>query len=680
MTKVACCLFVMSAALTAQTAETAYFRGVMLPGNEVPATTANATGVADLVAHVVRDSSGQIVNGTVDFLLHVNFASAATATGLHIHEGAAGANGSVRIGTDLSAANSVPLAAGATVVQRSVQVPGDNAAALAALRGMFDNPSGYYVNIHTTDFPGGAIRGQLQRAVGTVLMGQMSSSNEVPPVSPPSAGTAVVLAVGTIDDSGNLTSGEVYQQTTYDTGDRGTFTGFHIHLGGAGANGPVLINSQIPAGTAIADNGTGSVGPFYTEIDPKNPQQVLAFANLFFNPGADYINIHTSQHGGGVMRAQLRPTEALTFPVLMSSANEPNGTTVAATAPAEITARVLRNEDGSIAAGAVFFDIDYRLPGAAQITGLHIHDGAAGGNGPVTIGMIPQNAPGFSTATGFGNFYNWTQAVSNVAILEDISKNPENHYVNLHIATDPGGVARAQLATDAGSVPSVAAAIAANLDSNATTVAPGGLITIFGDSIAKVTGGLSGWQGRNLPRSLNGVSVTVAGRPAPLLYVSKTQINAQVPVDVPAGTQQVVVANGAGASSSFNVTVAPAAPAIFFYPSPALLKNADFSLIDDNNKVGPGDVVLVYATGLGATTPAITTGGLVQPSSTLPSVSGVTLTVNGQNVPVMSAVAAPGYAGVYQVAFAVPSGVTGSVPVVLQQGDSRSNAVNLAVK
>ena len=151
-------------------------------------------------------------------------------------------------------------------------------------------------------------------------------------------------------------------------------------------------------------------------------------------------------------------------------------------------------------------------------------------------------------------------------------------------------------------------------------------------------------------------------------------------MDVPAGTQQVVVANGAGASSSFNVTVAPAAPAIFFYPSPALLKNADFSLIDDNNKVGPGDVVLVYATGLGATTPAITTGGLVQPSSTLPSVSGVTLTVNGQNVPVMSAVAAPGYAGVYQVAFAVPSGVTGSVPVVLQQGDSRSNAVNLAVK
>ena len=45
------------------------FSGVMLPGNEVPATTANATGVADLIAHVVRDSSGQIVNGTVDFLV-----------------------------------------------------------------------------------------------------------------------------------------------------------------------------------------------------------------------------------------------------------------------------------------------------------------------------------------------------------------------------------------------------------------------------------------------------------------------------------------------------------------------------------------------------------------------------------------------------------------------------------
>ena len=194
-------------------------------------------------------------------------------------------------------------------------------------------------------------------------------------------------------DSGGLTSGEVYQQTTYDTGDRGTFTGFHIHLGGAGdQRSRASSTRRFPPAPPIAANGTGSVGPFYTEIDPKIPQQVLAFANLFLNPGADYINIHTSQHGGGVMRAQLRPTEALTFPVLMSSANEPNGTTVAATAPAVITARVLRNEDGRIAAGAVFFDVDYRLPGAAQITGLHIHDGAAGGNGPVTIGMIPQNA------------------------------------------------------------------------------------------------------------------------------------------------------------------------------------------------------------------------------------------------------------------------------------------------
>jgi uncharacterized protein (TIGR03437 family) len=680
MMRVVCGLFLVAAALAAQTADTAYFRAVMLPSNEVPAANVTATGVADLIAHVVRDSSGQIISGTVDFLVRTNFAAANTATGLHIHTGAAGTNGGVVIGTDLSAANNVPIAAGGTVVQRAAQVLENNTTGLTALRGMFQNPANYYVNIHTTDFAGGAMRGQLQPAAGTVLMGLMSSDNEVPAVSPPARGTAVVVAIGTLDSSGGLASGEVYQQTTYTMGDRGTFTGFHIHLGGAGANGPVVINSAIPAGSAIDANGTGVVGPFYTEIDPKNANQVLAFANLFLNPGANYINIHTNTHTGGVMRAQLRPTETMTFPVMMSSANEPTRPSVTATAPAVVTARVLRNEDGSIAAGTVFFDVNYRLPAGAQINGLHIHDGPAGVNGPVTIGMIPQFDSAFATATGFGNYYNWTQGVANLAILEDISKNPENHYVNIHTTVDGGGVARGQLAPANNSVPTVAAAIAANLDKNATTVAPGGLISIFGDNMAKVSADLSGWQGRVLPFSLNGVTVTVGGKAAPLLYVGKSQINAQVPVDVAVGTQQVVVINGAGASASFPVTVAAAAPAIFFSPSAAILKNSDFSLVDSSNPARSGDVVLVYATGFGATTPAITTGGLVQPGAALPSINGVTATVGGQNAPVVYAAAAPGFVGLYQVAVTVPAGLTGSQPLVLSLGSARSNSVNLAVR
>ena len=304
MSKTAACLFVFSSALLAQTADTLYFRAVMLPSNEVPATTANATGVADILAHVIRDSSGQIVSGSVDFLLHVNFAAAATATGLHIHSGDSTVAGPVVIPTTLSAGNPQQLKAGGDIVRFQAQVTGEGTA-LTSLRGMIQNPAGYYVNIHTTDFPGGAIRGQLVPAVGTVLMGIMSGDNEVPPSGVTANGFAVVLAIATLDANGGLLTGETYQSATYNIVDRGTFTGFHIHPGAAGTNGPVVIGNPLPAGTPIDASGIGLVGPFYVEIDPKNATQVATFANLFLNPGANYINIHTNQHGGGVMRAQL---------------------------------------------------------------------------------------------------------------------------------------------------------------------------------------------------------------------------------------------------------------------------------------------------------------------------------------------------------------------------------------
>ena len=110
MRKVSVCLPLFSAALLAQTADIAYFRAVMLTANETPPVTNNATGVADMIAHVVRDSSGQIVSGTVNFLVYANMPADIAAVGLHIHSGAAGVAGPVLINTGLSAANILALA------------------------------------------------------------------------------------------------------------------------------------------------------------------------------------------------------------------------------------------------------------------------------------------------------------------------------------------------------------------------------------------------------------------------------------------------------------------------------------------------------------------------------------------------------------------------------------------
>jgi uncharacterized protein (TIGR03437 family) len=546
---------------------------------------------------------------------------------------------------------------------------------------MFTNPAGYYVNIHTPDFPGGMMRGQLQPAIATTLIGAMSSANEVPPQNVDATGFAHVLALATLDSKGNLTSGSTYMETTYKiVSEQGTFTGFHIHPAPAGTNGAAVISSGIPAGTPIDASGAGMVGPFYTEIDITSPIAVSTFLNLYANPQADYINIHTNLHAGGIMRAQLRTADTTVYAITLDSANETATTNLKGTAPSLITLHTLRNEDGTIAMGSVYFDVNYQFPTAASFTGLHIHDAPKGVNGSISIPMVPNYSPNFSSDTGTGNFFGYTPPVANPATLQDIVENPENHYANIHTTLDPGGSARAQLAPIVAGPPVVNAAIAANGDKTATTVAPGSLISVYGTTLVKSTVDLSGWQGRVIPSVLNGTKVTIGGKTAPLIYVSPTQLNAQVPVDVAAGPSQVVVTSQNGPSASFPVTIAANAPAIFFSPVAAVLKNADFSLVSAANPAKAGDVLLVYCTGLGATSPAVPTGTLVPGTATVATTAGVTATIGGKDATVTYAIASPGFVGLYQVAVTVPAGVTGSSPIVLKQGGASSNSVAITVQ
>jgi uncharacterized protein (TIGR03437 family) len=510
-------------------------------------------------------------------------------------------------------------------------------------------------------------------------MGQMTSDNEVPATGAFAIGTAMAVAIGTKDANGAWLTGETYQTAQYSTEDRGTFVGFHIHYPGVvGTNGPVAIAAPLPAGTPVADSGSGLLGPYYTEIDFTNTNQAAAFNNLFVNPGGSYMNAHTNQHAGGALRAQLRQTDTMAFPVVMNSANETTTTHVTATAPAVVTLHTIRNEDGSVAAGTVFFDVNYRLPGAATFTGLHIHDGLAGVAGPVTIPLIPSPVDAqFSSDTGFGNHYNYT-VPANAAVLDDITRNPENHYVNIHTTVDGGGVARAQLQPAIFTAPAITAVAAGNGDKAATTVSPGGLMIVSGTTLAKVPVDLTGWSGRTVPNSLNGAYVTVGGKRAAILSVSGTQILAQVPVDVAPGQQPVVVYNGNTTSNLMNVTVAATAPAIFFNPTAAVLKNADYSLVSASNPAHTGDLLLVFSTGLGTTTPVLATG---QIPDGIFNTQQVSATIGGQNAAVLYSAAAPGYAGLCQTAITVPSGATGStVPVVLTVGGVKSNTVNIPVQ
>ena len=78
-------------------------------------------------------------------------------------------------------------------------------------------------------------------------------------------------------------------------------------------------------------------------------------------------------------------------------------------------------------------------------------------------------------------------------------------------------------------------------------VAPGSLITIFGSNLANAA--MSAPTAR-LPRSLGGVTLSINGIAAPLLFVSPGQINAQVPFEVTEGPAKVDSSTGRNAARS----------------------------------------------------------------------------------------------------------------------------------
>jgi uncharacterized protein (TIGR03437 family) len=224
-------------------------------------------------------------------------------------------------------------------------------------------------------------------------------------------------------------------------------------------------------------------------------------------------------------------------------------------------------------------------------------------------------------------------------------------------------------------------------------VAPGELVTIFGNSIGPSladedpTGAAFFTQ---FPTSLGGFQVTFGGTPAPLLYGSPGQINAVVPFEV-SGQSSVQMAitgpNGAG----FNTTlpVAAANPSIFSANASgtgqgAILNNADLSKNSASNPAARGSVVVLFATGTGVLKPTIADGVLV-PSANPPLISlPVTVTIGGQSATVMYQGAAPGLvAGMSQINVQVPAGVTpgSAVSVTITVGGVASvNTVTMAVK
>ena len=206
---------------------------------------------------------------------------------------------------------------------------------------------------------------------------------------------------------------------------------------------------------------------------------------------------------------------------------------------------------------------------------------------------------------------------------------------------------------------------AANYTPITNAYAPGELVSLYGNfGVATQSANVL-----PIPKTLGGVQVFVNGQAAPVLLVSATQINAWIPYEVSGqyfATFQVDV-NGSK-SNQVTVYVDDSSPGIYTYPangiSAGTILHADYTLVSDDNPAMPGETVQLFMNGLGTVTPQVGDGDAA--SSTALTYSdefdnGNIFVYLDDGVDALApadvpfAGLAPGFAGLYQVNFTLPT-------------------------
>ena len=204
---------------------------------------------------------------------------------------------------------------------------------------------------------------------------------------------------------------------------------------------------------------------------------------------------------------------------------------------------------------------------------------------------------------------------------------------------------------------------AANYTPITNSFAPGELVSLYGSF------GVSSQTAAALPipTTLGDVQVLVNGQAAPVYLVSQNQISAFIPYEIagePFATFQVV-ANGSK-SNLVTVYVGNSAPGIYTLSQNGIgggaILNSDFAEVDESRPAKPGDTVVMFLSGLGPVTPQVADGAAAPDSPLSNSVESADISVfleGGGNfglADVSFAGLAPGFAGLYQINFAIPTG------------------------
>ncbi len=327
------------------------------------------------------------------------------AGGAHIHVGYAGQNGGIQLelvptpGTDLSGGMFLAALNTFTLTQTQIDLL---------------NNRQLYVNIHTTVYPSGEIRGQLLPEADAYFSTNMFGSNEVPSIFSNSSGSlALELHGDTLVVSGS-----------FDNLD-GKFNpniagGAHLHFGLAGQNGGIALGLN-----TTVDNDL--YGGFFA---PAENTFVLSADQLAALQAHQlYANIHTSVSNSGELRGQVVGMADAVFRAHLSGANE--YPFVTSLANGQVIAALQGN---TLTVSGRFNNLE------SNATAAHIHVGRAGQSGGVALGLtyvLDADARG-----GVFQIANNTFTLTADQVEAFLNR---QFYVNIHSVSNPSGEIRGQL-------------------------------------------------------------------------------------------------------------------------------------------------------------------------------------------------------------------------------------------
>lgn len=434
------------------------FEAILSGSNEAPPITTTANGSIS----ATLNGSELVVEGSFEGLTGDYAAS-------HVHSAMAGTSGGVVVALSptVDSDNRGGTFEGAN---NTFTLTTEQVATLEA--------QGMYINIHSSTFGSGELRGQIVPEADAHFRANFSGAFEFPVAKTMASGGAVLQLKG---DS-LIISGSFNNLT--DEFDVAVAGGSHLHIGPAGRTGGIAIE-LVP--TLESDNLSGVYHASENRFELTSEQKT-ALLNRDF-----YFNLHTKAFGAGELRGQVVPQSTATFFARLSGTAE-----VPSIETSAIGAIVLELHRDTLVVTGSFGNLSGSFD-ATIAGGSHLHIGHAGENGGIAVQLDAEVGIDLSGGVYLPEENKYVLTPEQIEALLN-----REMYLNIHTLAFASGELRGQVLGEAAAyfrtnlsgihevqpiITPAFGAINIELSSNNNAIVTGGFSGLTGNYDASIAGG-----------------------------------------------------------------------------------------------------------------------------------------------------------------------------------------------